>query len=434
MKQFLLSRRQRHVRAICFHNISLFKPNGDPRVIKEHSNQFVSCFFTLESIRGELLYVSEVQSDSLQKLCFQDMPQLNGASTMIILKLVGKVPSEILRKISSNENTNTEDKWFVLCTYTIDLNKLQPINEDAVLITGTNTPVLHLIDGSYTIPTENVKPIKEPTSLHKRNISEIKIKNSLAYSSLLKLNKLLEYSSQVQEEINEISAKVEEGFLLHKNRYQWYMKTAQKSIEILQMKTKQKNIEMSQFEDSDTINRSKTDTSLISQDESINDDYGSIYSRFVQIKDRLDQLRVKKLYQLIGIFRSTDLFDIKNGHVHFENPSSANDIIKGLKFKSLNIEILFKKADETNKYKEHLNSQLGYYLLFLHLTATQIFKAPLPYKLMYYGSTSVIEGQYPLYFTNSMLTRHQTKLIRAIHYFNANILQLKQFLENYCPT
>ncbi|CAI4046914.1 Vps38p SKDI_12G3870 [Saccharomyces kudriavzevii IFO 1802] len=434
MKPFLSSRRQRHVRAICFHNVSLFKANGNSKFMKEHADGFVPCFFILKSIRGELLYVSEVQSDSLQKLSFQEIPKLNGTSAMIILNLVGKVPSEILRSISLNTNTNVDDKWCVLCTYKIDLNKLQFINEDAVLITGTNTPVLELVDGCYTLPTENVKPIKEPIGLHKRNISEIKLKYSLAYSSLLKLNKLLEYSSQVHEEINEISTKIEESFPLHKNQHKWYMKTVQKSIETLLTKTKKKSLEMTQLEKNGTISHSKTDVSLISQDESINDDYGSIYSRFVQIKDRLDQLRFKKLFQLVGIFASTGLFDTTKGYIHFEGPSSIDDVAAYLKLKPLDIGILFGQANESTKRREHINSQLGYYLLFLYLAATQIFKAPLPYKLMYYGSTSVIEGQYPLYFTDSMIARHQAKLIRAIRYFNANILQFKQFLENYCPT
>ncbi|CAI4048270.1 hypothetical protein SUVZ_12G3830 [Saccharomyces uvarum] len=434
MKSYLLSRRQRHIRAICFHNIGLFKTNGNTKSITDHGDGFVPCFFILESIRGELLYISEVQSDSLQKLHFQELPKLNGASTMIILKLVGKVPKEILRSIVSNKNTTIDDKWCILCTYTIDLNKLQPISEDATLITSVNTPVLELVDGSYTLPTENVELIREPTSLHKRNISEIKIKHSLAYSSLLKLNKLLEYSSQVHEEMNELSTRIEDSFPLHKNQHQWYIKTVQKSITTLQTKINKKNIEMSQFEDNDTIHHSKTEISLVSQDESINDDYGSIYSRFVQIKDRLDQLKIKKLYQLIGIFRSTDLFDIGKGYIRFERSSSLDNIIESLKLKTLHIESLFKKAEESSKQREHMNSQLGYYLLFLHLTATQIFKLPLPYKLMYYGSTSVIEGQYPLYFTDSMITKHQTKLLRAMHYFNADILQIKQFLENYCST
>ncbi|CAI4047243.1 hypothetical protein N7582_004023 [Saccharomyces uvarum] len=434
MKPYLLSRRQRHVRAICFHNIGLFKTNGNTKSIMDHGDGFVPCFFILESIRGELLYISEVQSDSLQKLHFQELPKLNGASTMIILKLVGKVPKEVLRSVVSNKDTTIEDKWCILCTYTIDLNKLQPITEDAAFITSVNTPVLELVDGSYTLPTENVTVVKEPTSLHKRNISEIKIKYSLAYSSLLKLNKLLEYSSQVHEEMNELSSRIEDSFPLHKNQHQWYIKTVQKSITSLQTKTNKKNKEVSQLEDNDTIHHSKTEISLVSQDESINDDYGSIYSRFVQIKDRLDQLRIKKLYQLIGIFRSTNLFDIGKGYIRFERSSSLENIIEGLKLKTLHIESLFKEAEESLKQRERMNSQLGYYLLFLHLTATQIFKLPLPYKLMYYGSTSVIEGQYPLYFTDSMITKHQTKLLKAIHYFNADILQIKQFLENYCST
>lgn len=154
MKRFLLSRRQRHLRMICFHNISLFRANGDSKLIKEYGDGFIPCFFILESIRGELLYVSEVQSGSLRKLSFQELPKLTGASTMIVLKLVGLVPSDILCTISSDKNGIIDDKWCVLCTYTIDLNKLQPINEDTVLITGTNAPVLDLIDGSYTLAAE----------------------------------------------------------------------------------------------------------------------------------------------------------------------------------------------------------------------------------------------------------------------------------------
>ncbi|KOG98031.1 Vps38p [Saccharomyces eubayanus] len=434
MKSYLLSRRQRHIRAICFHNIGLCKTNGNNKYITDHVAGFVPCFFILESIRGELLYISEVQSDSLQKLHFQELPKLNGASAMIVLKLVGKVPKAVLHSIVSNKNAINNDKWCILSTYTIDLNKLQPICDDVALITSINMPVLELVDGSYTLSKENVKLLKEPTSLHKRNISEIKIKNSLAYSSLLKLNKLLEYSSQVHEEMSELSTRIEDSFPLHKNQHQWYIETVQKSIAALQTKTNKKNIEKSQCEDNGTIHHSKTEISLVSQDESINDDYGSIYSRFVQIKDRLDQLRIKKLYQLIGIFRSTNLFDIGKGYIRFERSSSSDNIIEGLKLKTLHIESLLKEAEESSKQREYMNSQLGYYLLFLHLTATQIFKLPLPYKLMYYGSTSVIESQYPLYFTDSMITKHQTKLLRAMHYFNADILQIKQFLENYCST
>ena len=439
MKRFLLSRRQRHLREICFHNISLFKANGDSRLIKEHGDGFVPCFFVLESIKGELLYVSEVQSGSLRELCFQELPKLTGASTMIILKLVGLVPNEILCTVSLDKNGIIDDKWCVLCTYTIDLNKLHPVNEDTVLITGTNAPVLHLVDGPYTLPTENTKPLKGPVGSHKRNISQVKIKYSLTYSSLLKLSKLLEYSSQVHEEINEISSKIEEGFLLHKNQNHWYMRTVQKSIEtlekeVLQRKKNKKNIEMARLENNDTINHSKTEVSLMSQDESINDDYGSIYSRFVQIKDRLDQLRFKKLYQLIGIFHSTDLFNSDRGYIYFEKPSSINDVISRLKLKPLNMGILLRQAGESTRHMEYVNSQLGYYLLFLHLTATLIFKAPLPYRLMYYGSTSVIDSQYPLYFTDPMISKHQAKLIKAMHCFNADILQFKQILENYCLT
>lgn len=249
----------------------------------------------------------------------------------------------------------------------------------------------------------------------------------------------MEYSSQVHEEINEISSKIEDDFLSLKNQNHWYMRTVQKSIEtlekeVLQRKKSKKNIEMAQLESNDTINHSKTELSLMSQDESINDDYGSIYSRFVQIKDRLDQLRFKKLYQLIGIFHSTDLFNSDRGYIYFEKPSSVNDVINRLKLKPLNIEILLRQAGESTKHREYVNSQLGYYLLFLHLTAIQIFKAPLPYRLMYYGSTSVIDSQYPLYFTDQMISKHQAKLIKAIHYFNADILQFKQILENYRPT
>lgn len=164
-----------------------------------------------------------------------------------------------------------------------------------------------------------------------------------------------------------------------------------------------------------------------------NDDYGSEYSIFAQDKTKLRSLQAKKLSQFFNIISHLKLSEFINLDEAKETENPFFIELKPVFFEkvitSCNSEN--SSTNSSNVSTESINSQLGYYLLIIKVLSQNILMVPLPYKLLFMGSASMVEDELPLYTQTKQNQEHNTKLQQAILKFNMNINQLKQYMEHH---
>lgn len=415
MGTYLLKRRLRHVRSLKIRNLFVGQKNSQELI------WFPSYFIVIENDRGQTLYVSELQHGSLYSVQFNELPLQNSPLTHFTLRLVAEFP----RWLSS---LSDERLWFDFRTYKVDLNQVKHINPDDIMETS-NTLILELVDGEYVLP--NISTLAAPNASinpHKRSTSSIKIKRSFTFNSILKLNKILEYTSQVKEESRQISDKVERQIEDKHKTHQWLITHLKDYNHQLQLRVQKKQSDLQKV--SSFVERFSESEENDSKPHPLNDYYGNTYPNLIQSRNVLENLRAKKLAQLIEAFQATDLFRARSGFVTLDRvlPNSSSSLYDRLTLDLLNKEELLKIAITGSEVtKRKTSTCLGYYTLFVILLATSVCSIPLPHELSYCGSTSTINNTIPLYMDNF---KDMNPLGQAIDCFNGNIIQVIQFLKH----
>lgn len=357
----------------------------------------------IEDQRGRCIYVSETQDGYHRVLQFNEFPPLPYAATRIQLIIAAKLPGSLLE--------SGEGSWVRLRSFSIDFRKLHWINDSDIVdreVIGVNVPVFEFFDGYFAIEGM-VQPSSPP------NIESTIQKKTFTFNSLLKLNKILEYLAQVKAETgSELSVEIES---LLEPKTPDNTKVIKQSIQQVEctILQRRKNIELLRKQLGTICVRHDPTESLL------NDEYGSVYSDFTQKKQNFHSIQSHKLEQLIKIFENTGIFE--EGCVLL---NEAHESVYYLNLTTLDAEKMVGRDK-----RENVNTLLGYYLLFVQLLAKNVFFLPLPYALSFYGSTSVIKNQFPLYLTASPTQQHLANFVTAISYFNADILQIKQYLEHH---
>lgn len=381
----------------------------------------------LETIKGQVLYVSEVQDGSLHNLKFNELPQQDSPITRIVLKIIAQIPKKTLMPSEDGDLV-----WCALKTYRIDLNKLQCINPEDI-IDCYNSPMLEMSDGYYALPDVPVTSVTTNGSKetnHKRNASNYRVKQSFVFNSVLKLNKILDYISQVTDESLGTSDKLETLMQSSSTENKWFIESIKNSNQQLQSTIHKKKLEIKRLKEELILPRMATDTSLDSFDLSMNDYYGTTYPDLIQSRSRLEVIRSKKLSQLIGIFQATPLFDKELEFVEIDY-SKSDLLYNKLMLKVIDKDRVMAMAAESDSNRDLMNTCLGYYLILVALIANKIYKIPLPYSLTYCGSTSIIENIHPLYLDDYPNKKHSEKFVKAIDYFDKDIVQIIQRLGHH---
>lgn len=415
MPPYLLKRRLRHVRSIRIDNVSapVDKNPGAQRI------PFEASFIVLETLKGEPLYVSEVQSGFMHNIQFNELPHLEDPINHIVLKIAVKFPSRT--GLSSYVN---EDSWLALRVYEVDLNKLQSINPDD-LIDSYNAPLFEMTDGFYTLPGLPAARMVSNFSSHKRNVSNSRFVQSFSFNSALKLNKLIEYKTQVMIECSKSAAKVEEIILSNNRRELWQIKCIARYNDELKRSMQEKTVNISRLDEKIRPILKLNENEQI-DGQSLNDYYGNTYPNLIQTKDRVDFLRIKRLSKLIGVFKETCLFRKDVRFISIDEDTSSRSLYERTSLNLIDKKRIIEMASTNDAERELVNTCLGYYLIFIKLVATKVYEIPLPYSISYYGSTSLIGGDGALYLSDSAALKNPENFLNAMDKFNKNLIQIIQ--------
>lgn len=421
MPSFLLKRRLRHVRSIRIDNVFARTENE----LDADVTPFEASFLAIETLKGEHLYVSEVQCGFMHNIQFNELPPLENPTSHIILKIAVKLP-----ETSSLSSYVDRDSWLVLKIFEIDLNKLQGVNSDD-LIDSYNAPLFEMIDGFYTLPglkTLKTSSFQSEPLAHKRNVSNTRLTQSFSYNSVLKLNKLIEYKTQVLLECSSAALEIEQAIPSGDKRNRWLIHCIEKDRDELEHSIQKKEKIISGLEGKNKSKLSITFNTMASEGQSLNEYYGNTYPNVIQSKDRLDSMRLKRLCKLIAIFKSTCLFREEMGLISVTDTASET-LYERTTLKLINKERMMALASVTDAAREMVNTCLGYYLMFIELVARKIYDIPLPYCMKYYGSNSLIDGTHAL-FLNDSTSKSPESFMEAIEYFNRNLVQVIQRWEH----
>ncbi|SMN22654.1 similar to Saccharomyces cerevisiae YLR360W VPS38 Part of a Vps34p phosphatidylinositol 3-kinase complex that functions in carboxypeptidase Y (CPY) sorting [Maudiozyma saulgeensis] len=442
--QYLLQRRLRHLRSVTLNNIVLQIDkvvNNEEQTYRE-AIRSLDCFFIIENLKGDVSLVSEVQRSPLKSIQFNDVNFCGDSTSKFIIKLVVHIPDELFKE------PDADNQWCIVKEYLVDLNQLQLIDMKNDNVLTSNVPIFILDDGCYTLKGIDIE--KGPYYLssnesHNQNKIFRSSKKSFTYNTILKLNKLLEYIGQTHEETKKISSKLEKPLSKsHKlnnsncENIEAYKDQIKKLISKKKAKIKLLKEEM---EGHETLIRSNTASSVdITDKTNVNDQYGSMYSNLFEIRNSLAQWRTKKLSQLISIFKVQNFFDlakqlncdqyisiVNKKDLELGNNRNQQQIVLSI-IKKDRLQAQINKSLDT---QERINTFLGYFLLFIDILSNNIFDIVVPSKLMFYGSTSIINKVYPLYLPHAYSTYNQERFYEAIDLFNINIQQLKQYLTDH---
>ena len=438
MVQYLLEKRVRHLHSVSLYNVSMLGNEASLNSDENKLNVFkkISCFLVIDNLNGAPLYISEVQVNTFNKLYFNELPPNELSDSTISLRIVAKLPNDILIK----SEANTDEIWIVFKEIGIQFDKLKRIRRDTIF-EGVNIPILEFNDGLYTLENINViSNVPDVISFQNSTSSEHTMKDSFSFNSLLEFNKVIEYKSHILEEILHISSEVQH-IMEHRNKeHGWEIIRLNNSIEQmkLQLNNKRidlKNVEVALANSSDISQLSSQLISRSSSDASIADNYGNKNYRVIHSNNQLDVLKVKKLKQLISIFRNYPLFDEENGYVEIATDfDSKRPSTKLLKFKLVNKSKILSSVTDSDVKRININTILGQYMLFLQIISTIIYNIPLPYEMRYYGSTSIISYDLPLFISETVASKYRSGLLQAIEMFNLNIKQVKVYIERKSDT
>ena len=427
--------------------------------------RYLPCYYVIENLEGELLFVSEIQQSSLRQLRFNDVNFEGDSTSVFALKIV----TQLSKRYSGAKN----DDWCIIATMCIDLNNLQPYDPDSDIIEGFNVPVFSMDDGHYTIGGAKLKKSIKPATfvgMYRSNVPS-KAKRSFDYHTLLRINKSMDYLDQTQEEINTAAHEIEIQMRNTLRANVWFKESVTESEKRLKKTIHQKREEVVKLQSKSSSATSQYLSGVEVESspyepviDVAKDDYGTTYSRLSQAKDYLCYLRLKKLDRLIDIFQgvgiltqcsydnmgltdsSKEAIELLQVNVDVRGKNKGEPNTNGgkqLSFKKLDYSKIITKLESSELSVSEMNTCLGYLVLLLQTIANSVFKTSLPCKLMYYGSTSVIENSYPLFLPEPYSTQNLLLFKQALQCLNINIVQVQQYLDHqyslrgergeYCP-
>ena len=455
---YLLNRRLRHLRSLSLYNVAVTLEVGTSIHSENETRvpgklvRYLPCYFIIENLEGELLFVSEIQQSSLRQLRFNDVNFEGDSTSVFTLKIVAQ--------LSKRYFGTKDDDWCIIATIHVDLNNLQPYDPDSDVIESLNVPVFSMDDGHYTIGGAKLKKSIKPATFVGISGSNVpsKAKRSFDYHMLLRINKLLDYLDQTQEEINTATHEIEAQMQNTLRTNTWLKESVTESERWLKKTILQKREEalklQSKLSSVTSIHLSGVEVEPSPYEPVIDaakDDYGTTYSRLSQAKDYFCYLRLKKLNHLIDIFGGVGILtqcshdgieftdsskeaikllqvDVDVGSKSKDEPNTNNG--KQLSFKKLNYSKIIAKLEASELSVSEMNTCLGYLVLLLQVIASSVFRTSLPCKLMYYGSTSVIENSYPLFLPEPYSVQNLLLFKQALQCLNINILQVQQYLDH----
>lgn len=443
--KYLLQRRLRHLRSVTLANVALqLNKEGTDNESHNEVIRTPDCFYIIENLKKDIILVSEIQGNPLRSIQFNDVNFNGDSTTRFIIKIVVQLPHELIP-----EHIPTNKTWCITQQHTIDLNQLMPIDTRNDTVITLNTPIFLLDDGSYTIKEAIVERGMVSSTLHPtllENKLHTNTKKSFSFNTVLKVNKLLEYIGQTRDETKRLSSYLEKPLShAHKSKTinveREELLKAQLSKTLLKKNAKIKVLK-EEIELHSTLIRSNTVSSVdIADKTNVNDQYGNTYSNLFQTRNSLIHWRNKKLSQLISIFKAQQFFKLAK-NLNCENfvtiliiaeedsqDNSTNQ--QRITLKAIEKEKLQSQINRSLEIQEKINTFLGYFLLLIDILSKNIFHIELPHKLMFYGSTSVIDKAYPLYLPPAYSGYNQNSFYEAIDLFNINIQQINQYLTDY---
>ncbi|QLQ80765.1 hypothetical protein HG537_0E01200 [Torulaspora globosa] len=426
MGSYLLRRRLRHVRSIGLCNVSVAVESKSDKMVVP----FAGCFVALESLKGEVLYVSEVQCGFINNVQFNEFPKLEYSVCHVVLKVMVKIPEE-----SGLKRVMKRDDWLVLREFEVDLDRLQSIDREDQL-EGENVPLFEMNDGVYTLREQCVvrNMVNEDLYLrHRRNGSRNQVQESFSFNSALKLSIMVNYKAQVLREIEETSRKIDNAIEFTGEHSQIvclerYLADLRQSFIAKKSYLRQLHEELES-----SIDLYEKSSSPSADGQSLQEYYGNNYPNLIKIKDRVDCLKLKKLSRLISIFQATCLFQKEIGFIEYENACMAGAPYERTRLKLVDQERVLAIALKSEAERNIINTCLGYYLLFIQLTATTVFQIALPYGMKFNGSTSMV-GNDCLYINDNSSAKRSEAQLRAIDCFNKNLIQVIQRWEHHVLT
>ena len=443
--KYLLQKRLRHLRSVTLANVALqLNKQGNNNELHNEVIRTPDCFYIIENLKKEILLVSEIQGNPLRTIQFNDVNFNGDSTTRFIIKIVVQLPHELIPEHNSTNNT-----WCVIQQHTIDLNQLIQIDTRNDTVVTLNTPIFLLDDGSYTIKDAVIEKGILSSTLHPTLLESklrMNTKKSFTFNTVLKVNKLLEYIGQTQDETKRLSSYLERP-LNHAHKSQRINVDKEELLKtqlhktLLKKKAKIKALK-DEIELHSTLIRSNTVSSVdIADKTNVNDQYANTYSNLFQTRNSLIHWRNKKLSQLISIFRAQQFFKLAKS-LNCENYVSIVTITEEgsedntahqqrITLKVIGKDKLQSQINKSLEIQEKINTFLGYFLLLIDILSKNIFHIELPHKLMFYGSTSVIDKYYPLYLPPAYSGYNQNSFYEAIDLFNINIQQINQYLIDY---
>lgn len=374
------------------------------------------CFVVIEDSKNKLIYITEIQEGRSSLLEYEEINEIPCSDTSMGIKIVGKYPKETVE-------SELRDQWVELCHYKVPLRKLTWVggkidlrldpNMGILEFSLFNIPIFEFEDGFYMLPGHSEYFVKGPP----RQMPQGSIKQSFTFNGLLKLNKILQYISQVRCETTDVAKLMEDRYSILTQDYIYFKECIEHYKE--RIRRSKENLELIRAQlkkESDCVSASSSQTSI-----SINDDYGSEYSTFAQDKAKFNLLQARKLKQSIDIIdhlKIPDFIDLGR--------SKVEDNAFYIDFKFVDFENILASPD-----KELLNCKLGYYLLIMKIITQKILFIPLPHALSFMGSNSLVDGELPFYALTKANQQHNSKLKMATARFNINVNQLRQYMEHH---
>lgn len=353
--------------------------------------------------------MTEVQDDHTSIVRFEEIQELYCNDSRIILQVVGKFPGwEVDESI--------QNQWICIATYSVALDKLVRVGNDVdfeyLRSPGFNIPVFEFSDGFYMLEQHSLD-FKVETQAE----LSLPLKPSLTFNSLLKLNKLVQYITQAEEETNVLRDKIDDTYKLvgHEDMYfRNSMVMLSKRIDNLREGIQQTKNEL---ENSAKATELKNGSSSVS----LSENYGLDYSTFEHDKGKMLSLQRRRLLQFLGIIKELNLscFITIPERALSESPFLVDFHV-----------VDFKELVSTSE-RELTNSQLGHYLLILGVLAEHILFIPLPFSLSFRGSYSTIDNNIPFFVPSKLNQQALEDFNKAVLNFNVNVNQIKQYMEHH---
>ena len=346
--------------------------------------------------------MSEVQEGKCSMVQFEELLLLRCNESHVRLCLLGKYPDQ-------TRDVDLRREWVYLTKYEVSLKSLIWVGKDLDIEYGSsihyNVPIFEFSDGYYML-----KVHAHDFVLPDKSISvNLPTKSSFTFNGLLKLNKILQYISQVRQETRDSMKVIEDNFVLVGQEKVYFEESIKRLTE--RLRRSEERIKETKNE----ISRGKTCSSQDSANSgSISDDYGSEYSTFVQDKSKLLTLQKRKLLQLISIVPQLNL----SSFIEYDK-YKIHEQAFSIEFQPVDYKKIVNSTD-----KERINSQLGNYVLFIKVLSEHILFIPLPHGLLFHGSNSLVNDRLPFFVASKPNQQHFSELKLAVESFNININQL----------